>query len=239
MSSQENKNSRGMGTNEFKNEINFLLYTKSHPGLDGEYDAGWNCRDHAIVMALLLKRKGVYPKIANGKCMFIQGPFSGNAPFGVGQETYHKSGHNWIVDPKFGLIDVSPSLEVDKHRFRASFNGVFGRVWLPQGKKNKKVVVCHDPHDYEQAISKANHATALSTAVYMHLDEMEVTDKLIKSPFKFLNSSFSSEIKKRFGSDFYPAIAHHLHGYMLGQRDSLKSLGKLKAWGVVLDEYSG
>lgn len=78
-----------------------------------------------------------------------------------------------------------------------------------------------------------------STAVYLQLDEQEVTDQLVRSPFKFLNSRFSAEIKKRFGPDFYPAVAKHLHGFMLGKRDSLMSLASLKACGTVVDEFSG
>ena len=80
---------------------------------------------------------------------------------------------------------------------------------------------------------------AHSTAVYLHLDDQEVTEKLIKSPFKFLNSRYSTEIKNRFGSDFYPAVAKHLHDFILGKKDSLMSQGRLKAWGIVVDEFSG
>ncbi|MGB5485869.1 MAG: hypothetical protein WBN06_00580 [Lysobacterales bacterium] len=230
--------SRMMGTSAFKKEINHLLYSKSYTGSDGEFDAGWNCRDHALVMALMLKSGDTYPKIANGKCMFVQGPYSGNAAFGIGQEIQYTSGHNWVVHSRFGLIDVSPSLEASHHRFRASFDGIFNRVWLPQGKERTKVVVCDEPHDYEQEISKASKAYGHSTAVYMHLNDLEVTEKLIESPFKFLNSRFSTEIKKRFGSDFYPAVAKHLHHYMIGERNSLLSVGHLKAWGTVVDEFS-
>jgi len=231
--------SRMMGTSAFKKEINHLLYSNSHTGIDGELDWGWNCRDHALVMARLLKSGDHYPKIVNGKCMFVQGPVAGNAAFAIGQENYHKSGHNWLVHSKFGLIDVSPSLQTKQHRFRESFNGVFNRVWLPPGKNRVSVVLCHDPQDYETEIRKARRAMAHSTAVYLHLDELEVTEKLLKSPFKFLNSRFSTEIKSRFGSGFYPAVAHHLHDFMLGKRDSLMSLGRLKAWGSVVDEFSG
>ena len=230
--------SRMMGTSAFKKEINHLLYSQSYTGRDGEFDAGWNCRDHALVIALMLKRGDSFPKIANGKCMFVQGPYSGNAAFGIGQENHYLNGHNWVVHSTFGLIDVSPSLEASHHRFRAPFNGIFNRVWLPPGKEKTKVLVCHDPDDYEKEISKASKAYGHSTAIYMHLDDLEVTGKLIKSPFKFLNSRFSTEIKKRFGSDFYPAVANHLHHFMLGERDSLLSLAYLKAWGTVLDEFS-
>lgn len=80
---------------------------------------------------------------------------------------------------------------------------------------------------------------AHSTAVYLHLDDLEVGEKLFESPFKFLNSRFSSEIKSRFGVNFYPAVAKHLHDFMLGKKDSLMSLARLKAWGTVVDEYSG
>lgn len=230
--------SRMMGTIAFKKEINHLLYSPGHTGVDGEFDAGWNSRDHALVMALLLKNGDTYPKIASGKCMFVQGPFSRNAAFGIGQESSYTSGHEWVVDSRFGLIDVSPSLDVKQHRFRAPFNGIFNRVWLPPGKEKAKVILCHDPHDYEQEIEHASRANAHSTAIYLHLSELEVSGKLIKSPFKFLNSRFSSEIKSRFGSGFYPAVASHLQGYMLNKRDSLVSMGKLLAWGTVLDEFS-
>jgi hypothetical protein len=231
--------SRMMGTAAFKKEINHLLYSTGFTGSDGEMDAGWNSRDHSLVMALMLKSGDNYPKIADGKCMFVQGPVAGNAAFSIGQENYHKNGHSWLVHSKFGLIDVSPSLQTKEHRFRDAFNGIFNRVWLPPGKERASVVLCHTPHDYEEEIEKARHAMAHSTAVYLHLDEQEVTEKLIKSPFKFLNSRFSAEIKSRFGSDFYPAVAKHLHDFVLGKTDSLVSLARLKAWGTVFDGFSG
>ncbi len=231
--------SRIMGTAAFKKEINHLLYANSQTGSDGEFDAGWNCRDHALVMALMLKSGDNYPKIASGKCMFVQGPVAGNAAFVIGQEDHYKSGHNWLIHSKFGLIDVSPSLQSREHRFRALFNGIFNRVWLPLGKERASVVVCRDPHDYVVEIEKANHAMAHSTAVYLHLGEQEVTEKLIESPFKFLNSRFSTEIKSRFGSDFYPAVAKHLHDFVVGKKNSLMSQGRVKAWGIVVDEFSG
>jgi hypothetical protein len=231
--------SRMMGTAAFKKEINHLLYSNSFIGSDGEFDAGWNSRDHALVMALMLKAGDNFPKIASGKCMFVQGPVAGNAAFGIGQEDYYKSGHNWLLHARFGLIDVSPSLQSKEHHFREPFNGIFNRVWLPPGKERVSVVLCNDPDKYVRAIERAQRALGHSTAVYLHTDEQEVTEKLIKSPFKFLNSRFASEIKSRFGADFYPAVAHHLHDFMLGKKDSLISQPRLKAWGIVFDEFSG
>ena len=229
---------RMMGTAAFKKEINHLLYSNSFTGSEGEFDPGWNARDHALVMALMLKSGDHYPKIASGKCMFVQGPVSGNAAFGIGQDEHHKGGHNWLVHAKFGLIDVSPSLLSKEHRFREPFNGIFNRVWLPPGKERTSVVVVNEPHEYEAQIEKARHAMAHTTAVYLHVDDIEVTGKLIGSPFKFLNSRFSSEIKSRFGADFYPAVAKHLHDFVVGKSESLMSLGRLKAWGTVVDAFS-
>ncbi|HEY5774501.1 MAG TPA: hypothetical protein VIS57_00305 [Xanthomonadales bacterium] len=231
--------SRMMGTAAFKKEINHLLYSNSHTGTDGEIDQGWNSRDHALVMALMLKSGDIYPRIATGKCMFVQGPVAGNAAFAIGQESHYNSGHNWLVHSKFGLIDVSPSLQTKEHRFREPFNGIFNRVWLPSGKERVSVVLCHNPPDYEHEIEKARHAMSHSTAVYLHLDDQEVTEKLIASPFKFLNSRFSAEIKSRFGAVFYPAVAKHLHDFVLGKKESLVSLARLKAWGTVVDDFSG
>jgi hypothetical protein len=228
---------RMLGTAAFKKEINHLLYSNSFTGSDGEFDAGWNCRDHALVMALMLKSGETYPKIASGKCMFVQGPFAGNPAFRIGQEDYFKSGHSWLIHAKFGLIDVSPYLQLKEHRFRVPFNGIFNRVWLPQGKERVSVVITNDPAGYVEEIEKANHAMHHSTAVYLHEDDAEVSGKLIESPFKFLNSRFSTEIKSRFGADFYPAVAKHLHDYVLGKADSLVSEGRVKAWGMVVDEF--
>ena len=231
--------SRMMGTAAFKKEINHLLYSNHFTSSDGEFDAGWNCRDHALVVALMLKSGDDYPKVANGKCMFVQGPVSGNAAFRIGQEDHSKSGHNWLVHSKFGLIDVSPALQSREHRFREPFNGIFNRVWLPPGKGRVSVVLCHDLQNYVREIEKASRAMAHSTAIYLHLDDQEVTEKLIESPFKFLNSRLSAEIKSRFGPEFYPAVGKHLHGFVLGKRNSLVSMTRLKAWGYVVDEFSG
>lgn len=230
--------SRMMGTAAFKKEINHLLYSTSYTGTDGEFDSGWNCRDHSLVLALMLKSGDVYPMIAGGKCMFVQGPVAGNPTFEIGQDNHHSSGHNWLLHPKFGMIDISPDLLSKRHRFREPFNGIFNRVWLPQGKERVSVVVCRDPERYEKSIEKARRSMSHSTAVYLHLDDQEVNAKLIKSPFKFLNSRFSAEIKQRFGSDFYPAVAKHMQDYMLGKSESLMSVVRLKAWGTVVDEYS-
>ena len=230
--------SRMMGSAAFKREINHLLYSPSYTGSDGEFDPGWNCREHALVMALMLKSGDTYPKIASGKCMFVQGPVAGNAAFNIGQDDYSKSGHNWLVHSKFGLIDVSPALHTKEHRFREPFNGIFNRVWLPPGKERVSVVLCHELAEYIEKIERARRAMGHSTAVYLHLNELEVTEKLIKSPFKFLNSRFSTEIKSRYGADFYPAVAHHLHDFMLGRTDSLISMGRLQAWGTVVDVFS-
>ena len=51
--------SRMMGTAAFKKEINHLLYSNSFTGSDGEFDAGWNSRDHALVNQL--DRPDVHP----------------------------------------------------------------------------------------------------------------------------------------------------------------------------------
>lgn len=229
---------RVMGTAAFKKEINHLLYSNSYTGGDGEFDPGWNSRDHALVMALMLKGPDGYPKIAGGKAMFVQGPVAGNAAFSIGQQVDDRSGHSWLLHARFGIIDVSPSLQTREHRFREPFNGVFNRVWLPPGKGRTSVELVDDPVVYAGEIDKALHKQAHSTAVYLHLDETEVTDKLIESPFKFLGSRFSVEIKSRFGANFYPAAARHLHDFVVGKSDSLTGLARIQAWGAVVDAFS-
>ena len=189
-------------------------------------------------MALLLKSGDSYPKIASGKCMFVQGPVAGNPAFHIGQEDYQKSGHNWLVHAKFGLIDVSPTLQSKEHSFRDPFHGVFNRVWLPQEKDRNSVAVCRTLGEYAARIERAERALGHSTAIYLQLDEQELTANLFKTPFKFLRSQFSAEIKSRFGPVFYPAVAKHMRGFMMGKTDSLAQVERLQAWGRVVDGYS-
>jgi hypothetical protein len=226
---------RVMGTAAFKKEINHLLQSASFTTSEGEIDPGWNSRDHALVMALMLKSADGYPKIASGKVMFVQGPVAGNAAFSIGQPETYKIGHSWLLHAKFGNIDLSPSLQTREHSFREPLNGIFNRVWLPPGKERTSVELVEDPLVYSGQIDKAMNKQAHSTAVYLHLDDFEVTDKLLESPFKFLGSRFSTEIKNRFGADFYPAVARHLHDFVVGKADSLTSLAKVQAWGAVFD----
>jgi hypothetical protein len=71
------------------------------------------------------------------------------------------------------------------------------------------------------------------------LEDFEVTERLIESPFKFLGSDLSDEVKKRFGAGFYPAVVSHLQSFMLGETDSLTGVGELEAWSTVFDRFTG
>jgi hypothetical protein len=227
--------SRVMGTAAFKKEINHLLQSASYTTGEGEFDPGWNSRDHALVMALMLKSADGFPKIASGKVMFVQGPVAGNPAFSIGQPETFKIGHSWLLHAKFGNIDLSPSLQTREHSFREPLNGIFNRVWLPPGKERTSVELVEDPLAYSGQIDKAMNKQAHSTAVYLHLEDFEVTDKLLESPFKFLGSRFSTEIKTRFGPDFYPAVAKHLHDFVVGKSETMTGLSKIQAWGAVFD----
>ena len=231
-------NTRVMGTAAFKKEINHLLHSASFNSSDGEFDPGWNGRDHALVMALMLKSAEGYPKIANGKVMFVQGPVAGNAAFCTGQPETYKTGHGWLLHARFGHIDLSPSLQFREHSFREPLNGIFNRAWLPPGKERTSVEMVDDPVVYAAEVDKAMHKQAHSTAVYLHLNDVEVSDKLLESPFKFLGSRLSTEIKNRFGANFYPAAAKHLHDFVVGKADTLTGLAKVQAWGAVFDAHA-
>jgi len=226
---------RVMGTAAFKKEINHLLQSASFTSSEGEFDPGWNSRDHALVMALMLKSADGYPKISSGKVMFVQGPVAGNAAFSIGQPESYKTGHSWLLHAKFGNIDLSPTLQSREHSFREALNGIFNRAWLPPGKERTSVEMAGDPVEYQAAIDRALRKQAHSTAVYLHLDDQDVTDKLLESPFKFLGSRLSTEVKNRFGPDFYPAVAKHLHDFVVGKTDTLTGLSKIQAWGAVMD----
>src|SRR5688572_6667019 len=77
----------------------------------GVLDLGWSCRDHAFVVACLLRLTSTSTRLVHGKCMYVQGPEATSPPCAIGQECHAVAGHTWLKSSDGKIMDVSPRLE--------------------------------------------------------------------------------------------------------------------------------
>ena len=85
----------------------------------GIYDPGWNCRDHALMVAGILAAHLVPVQIVHGQAMFVAGPSGDRPPIGRGQDVNDTTTHTWVEVPSIGIVDISPNLESRGARFGA------------------------------------------------------------------------------------------------------------------------
>lgn len=99
---------------------------------DGNWDPGWSCRDHSVVLAALLTAKRIEARVVHGLTMFVQGPTTDGAPaVGNGNDPAAGGGHSWVQVPGFGTVDVSPRLSerLDDWRPLPVEGGLIGGDW--------------------------------------------------------------------------------------------------------------
>src|SRR5690242_5536536 len=90
-------------SDDFLDELHHLLWIK--PFINrGTWDAGWNCRDHALVVGTILLLGHIECRIVHGTAAFTQGPVAHQDPLLMWVEH-----HAWI-DIDGGPLDLSPRL---------------------------------------------------------------------------------------------------------------------------------
>lgn len=223
----------------FQRELHRLLWIQPHPN-NGEVDAGWSCRDHAVVTGLFLVLQGEYPDIMHGRSMFVQGPDGKFPPIGFGQPLEQHSGHTWLDIPGKGVIDLSPNLatqseEVLRYWRGINFGGIVMDGWLPSG--GGKLVKCDSPGDYINEINKATHVEGGVIAVYFEQRrESAPLDALIKAAQE-IDSPLSDGVYKDYGRLAYIAAVAHLKDFVAGRSRAIAGVSQHQAWQFVLSRY--
>jgi hypothetical protein len=211
---------------KFLRELHHFLWTDPSVLADG-VDAGWNCRDHALTTAFLIRSLGFNPVLFHGEAFFVKGPSGKSASV-----SYHQRPHSWIVIEKVGAVDLSikPDLNSAGDQFHIPISCIFANRWIPRGKGS--VFFAEDEHTYAQAgealLRRRNHAAAIyfpKEAEHFH------TGHLARAA-GFAGSPLTQKLGAVYGnpSDLYAALMLHLHSLLEGNAQSLAALPFDNAW---------
>lgn len=217
---------RTLHSERFLREIHHLLWSAS--SLSGHVvDAGWNCRDHAWVMALLVRALGYEAVVIHGEAHFIKGP-NGNS----GAVTYFQRPHTWLAVENVGAIDVSAraTFQVGADRFQAAITCVFADAWLPRGRGNSYFFT--DANAYARAVEELSGRRNQLSAVYLIQEAEQLHEGLLSRAAGWVGSPLTKRLGSIYGnpSDLYAALLLHLRAYLAGDAPSLSGLSVEESW---------
>lgn len=226
---------RELRSDRFLREIHHLLWCE--PSLaDTTVDAGWNCRDHAWVTALLARSLGHDAVLVHGEAHFIMGP-SGRAE---GVSCFQRP-HSWLAIEGVGAIDLSTksSFQVDTDRIRVPISCIFADEWLPRDRG--RTYFFADATAYARAVDGLPRRRNHVAAVYLNHEAEELHGGLLTRAAGWIGSPLTQRLDDVYGnpSDLYAALLLHLHGFLAAGASSLAGLPFEEAWGRLAKTRSG
>lgn len=195
-----------------------------------EWDAGWCCRDHSVVLAALLTAEGIKAQVVHGNTAFIQGSTPDGQPsMGTGL-----GGHTWLRVPGFGTVDISPRLgeRSSNEHFRhwrplPVDGGLVGKRWDINGMESLAVFV-DSAAQYEQAYAVASHANERAVAIYWPQKVVDFSRDMLDG--EYIDSPLTHRFIPMAGADGYVKLAAHLYGLLRDNRRPLARISQRKAW---------
>ena len=215
----------------FRRDLRRLLWID--PSVNrGATDLGWNCRDHAVITAFILRTRGFTPSIVEGRCMYVQGVSGDRPPAGIGQELEGYVGHWWVLVPDTGFVDLSPNLGVRVQAWRPmDFFGLVADRLYPEGSGEVRMVGSRA--DYDQEIAKATHRPDHLTAVYLVMGKKGLTRDDLTDAVRRINSPLTDRLYRYKDQEIYGKAIVHLLGILDGTRRPLAGVSQNKAWSLV------
>lgn len=209
-------------------ELHSLLWTAPRAG-----DHGWNCRDHALIIAGLLGLEGQRATFRHGRCMFMQGLTEKLPPVGLGQELASRWGHTWLGLDLVGHLDLSPKLDIREAPWRPMRHvGLVGDEWWAEGAHD--LVVCSSADDYSHAIAAASWFRDRARAIYLHEREEPFEASLLRDPFPWTHSPLSNKLKKgKRSAGAYLKFLGHLTELKRGDARPLATVSWNRAWDII------
>ena len=213
-------------------ELHRLLWTKPQNNSD-EWDPGWSCREHAVVVAGLLALRGVHSDIRHGWCMFVNGSDNGQPPVAVGQQPpLRRIGHSWDYVNELGDVDFSPRFDQGRWPWRPLRSiGIVGGAWEVRGMADTAVIVCSDIFTYEQEIARATHLVSAARALYLVSEQTPFEPSMLH--VDFVNSPLTDRIRADGGDYIYAKLVVYLHDLAAGRRRKLPGNDEKKWWRLI------
>jgi hypothetical protein len=217
---------RALHDDRFLRELHHFLWIEASV-IDGTADAGWNCRDHAWVTALLARSLGYRPALFHGEAFFALGPSGKSTGFSVSQKP-----HTWVVVEDAGTIDLSirPNVRIDGGDFQLPISCIFADSWLPRGRGSASFLA--DARAYARAIEDLPLRRNTLSAMYLVREAEQFHAGLITRAAGWIRSPLAHQLGSIYGNptDLYSALALHLRSFLEGKVQSLANLLPMEAW---------
>jgi hypothetical protein len=214
-------------SDRFLREIHHFLWLEVDAVADGVVDAGWNCRDHALIVGLLLQSLGHTPLFVHGEALFSRGR-SGKIPGMIVTQIPH----TWILLDGVGAIDLSikPTFDSSGEQFRLGLDCVFANAWMPRGKGAVHVV--NEAAAFVRAMEELPRRENHTTAVYLAREAEHVHDGHVHYSAGWAGSPLTQRLDREYGDpcDLYAALFLHLRAFLFREAASLAGTPAPVAW---------
>jgi hypothetical protein len=219
-----------LSTTEFLKELHHSLWTELTIN-KGQRDEGWNCRDHALIVACLtqlLQRTAA--AILHGRACFVQGPRQEVPPVGLNADP-----HSWSAIEGLGLIDLSPRLSTCSSENWAEwpYEGLFLNRCLPLGSADLRIAKTLP--DFDNWVALATHRNASRTVVYWPQEYEQLTRGSVERSIQWSNSLLTEWLRDRYGESepLHARAALYLYDFVSSEAPALSHLCREEAWDVI------
>ena len=191
-------------------------------------DLGWNCRDHALLLASVAMHFGFDVYAVTGKVAIIQGPgLTEDSKPVVLEQLFH----TWINVRDVGTFDVSPNLSGIRqfaHGY-SGFGGVLGSKVAPHGLAS--YFLTQHEAKYNTVFDSATNAAGQLSLVYLAKDIEPLAVGHLTSAFRWCNSPLTVRLKNlKIPTTAYQKAATHLVLVIEGRSESIRNLPQMEAW---------
>lgn len=226
---------RSLVSERFLRELHHFLWIE--PSLSGKVlDAGWNCRDHAWLTALMVQSLGHKPLLFHGEAFFVKGA-NGKS----GSVSYTQQPHSWIAVEGVGAVDLSvkPEFSISGDDFRIPVTCIFANECLPRGRST--AYFFDDPGVFAQAVRELPNRRNQASAVYLKHEAEHLHDGHLARAAGWIGSPLTQRLDSRYGnpSDLYAALLLHIRSFLVGSVPSLAGLPFDEAWGQLAARRAG
>lgn len=214
-------------------EIHHFLWIE--PIISAEVvDAGWSCRDHAWLTALLAHSLGCRPTLFHGEAFFVKARTKRS-----GTISYYQRPHSWVVVEGVGAIDLSinPDFIISGDHFQIPIKCIFSDQCQPVGRK--KVFFCHQGNAdvYSRAIEYPEKLSTEVAAIYLIKEAEQFHAGHIQRAAGWIGSPLTVRLDAVYGnpSDLYAALLLHIRAFIEGRAPGLSGLPQEESWRRVAD----
>lgn len=210
----------------FLREIHHFLWTD--PQLIGNtLDAGWNCRDHALITALLCESFGFKALLVHGEALFVRGATGSSKSV-----SYTQRPHQWVSVDGIGALDLSikPEFNNAGDIFRVPVQGVFANDAYPRGRAC--IYFLQNAALFMRAVAELPQQRSHTTIVYLTHEAEHPHAGHITHSAGWIRSALTGWLDAEFGDPCvsYAALLLHLRAFLLGEASSLANLPFNASW---------